>query len=121
LNKAPDVFQLTPEDYDAQIEPSDMWNKDKTFHLWELCHTYGLRFIVIADRWPGPESVEDLKDRYYSVVRKISKAKGLLKDSIINTQPYNADYERRRKAQMEKVMLKTKELEQEELSLLDEA
>jgi septin family protein len=114
---------LTDDDYNECVEPIDGWDLERTKKLWEKLNTFGLRFIVVADRWDGPETVEDLKDRYYSVVRQIGEKKQLpeILDSVICKQPYNADYERRRKSQMEKVLLKTKELEQEEQSLIEEA
>jgi DNA methyltransferase 1-associated protein 1 len=50
------------------------WTKEETEYLWSLCADFDLRWIVIADRyeWEGKERMmEDLKDRYYSGVRKI--------------------------------------------------
>lgn len=43
-----------------------MWTKEETDQLFDLCERFDLRFIVIADRFPSSRTVEELKDRYYS-------------------------------------------------------
>ena len=56
------------------VNPDPEWTKEETDYLWSLCVDFDLRWIVIADRyeWEGKErTMEDLKDRYYSGVRKL--------------------------------------------------
>lgn len=48
-----------------------MWTKEETDQLFDLCERFDLRFIVIADRFPSPRTVEELKDRYYSGILAI--------------------------------------------------
>lgn len=43
-----------------------MWTKEETDQLFDLCQRFDLRFIVVADRFPSSRTVEELKDRYYS-------------------------------------------------------
>ena len=42
------------------------WSKEETDQLFDLCEQFDLRFIVIADRFNPPRSIEELKSRYYS-------------------------------------------------------
>lgn len=55
------------------------WTKDETDYLFRLCRLYDLRFPVIADRYDynssTPRSMEDIKERYYSVNVKLIKAR----------------------------------------------
>ncbi|RWW75291.1 hypothetical protein BHE74_00016682, partial [Ensete ventricosum] len=43
-----------------------MWSKEETDQLFDFCERFDLRFIIIADRFPYPRTVEELKNRYYS-------------------------------------------------------
>ena len=45
-----------------------LWSKEDTDRLFDLCEQFDLRFIVIADRFTPPRTVEQLKSRYYSGV-----------------------------------------------------
>ena len=49
------------------------WTKEETDYLWDLCEKFDLRFIVIYDRYENNRSrgLEELKDRYYSVSKRI--------------------------------------------------
>lgn len=51
------------------------WTKEETDELFELIKQFDLRFIVVADRFEGnsatPKSMEDMKDRYYTISRKL--------------------------------------------------
>ena len=49
------------------------WTKEETDYFWELCKCYDLRFIIIHDRYDESfnRSVEELKNRYYSVSKRI--------------------------------------------------
>ncbi|KAL6578772.1 hypothetical protein OROMI_008988 [Orobanche minor] len=53
------------------------------FYRFQSCYgprkrheRFDLRFVVIADRFPSSETVEELKDRYYRVSRVILTARG---------------------------------------------
>ena len=80
-----DTPVYAPEEYDQYLQGTTAsnsvvnqtdpdWTKEETDYLWSLCADYDLRWIVIADRyeWQDKErTMEDLKDRYYSGVRKL--------------------------------------------------
>ncbi|XP_057449235.1 SWR1-complex protein 4-like [Lotus japonicus] len=65
-----DIIRYTDEEYDKHLT-NPMWTKEETDELFDLCERFDLRFIVIADRFPSSRTVEELKDRYYSVSRAI--------------------------------------------------
>ena len=83
FNVKVDLPTYTDEEYEQYLQgiTSDNfvntdpeWMKEETDYLWSLCADFDLRWIVIADRyeWEGKErTMEDLKDRYYSGVRKL--------------------------------------------------
>lgn len=52
---------------------SQMWTKEETDELFDLCERFDLRFIVIADRFTSSRTVEELKDRYYSGMSLFNK------------------------------------------------
>ncbi|KAI9144688.1 hypothetical protein BKA69DRAFT_1053827 [Paraphysoderma sedebokerense] len=77
FNIKPDVIEYTEAEYNASAVDPD-WTREETDYLFDLCRQFDLRFIVIADRyeWEQKErSIEDIKDRYYSVTRKILSAR----------------------------------------------
>lgn len=52
----------------------------ETDTLFELCQRFDLRWPVIHDRWPShltARSIEDLKERYYSVTNILKKVRVL--------------------------------------------
>jgi DNA methyltransferase 1-associated protein 1 len=78
-----DLPSYTDEEYDLYLQgkiliyianPDPEWSKEETDYLWSLCADFDLRWIIITDRyeWENKErTMEDLKDRYYSGVRKL--------------------------------------------------
>ncbi|KAI8339991.1 hypothetical protein BC941DRAFT_238473 [Chlamydoabsidia padenii] len=79
FNRVIDIIDYTDEDYEAHLTDND-WTKDETDYLFRLCRLYDLRFPVIADRYDftngTTRTMEDMKDRYYAVNRKLIKARG---------------------------------------------
>lgn len=115
------------------VPPQAAWTKPETDALFELCNKYDLRFVVIHDRWPAamsPRSVDQLKDRYYSVAKALidyraahaGKAKAaavplaLAKHiQAINMNPFDYEYESMRKNQLDFQYRRSKlELREEE-------
>lgn len=49
------------------------WSKEETLYLWDLCELYDLKFIVIHDRYDKKyqRTIEELKDRYYTIAKKL--------------------------------------------------
>ena len=120
LNKKIDIVPMNSEDYDKIAEQikSD-WSKEETLHLWDLCERFDLRFIVIHDRFEYSRSIEEIKDRYYSVSKKLLEERGDYNHPIVK-KPYNFEYEVRRKNNLEKLFLRTKEQQEYEKQLLEE-
>jgi hypothetical protein len=59
--------------------------------------------ILKSDR-----SVDELKDRYYTVAKALLQAKGETSHPIV-TRPFNFEQELRRKNNLEKIFMRTKE------------
>ncbi|CAN0870865.1 SWR1-complex protein 4 [Linum grandiflorum] len=51
------------------------WTKQETDQLFDLCEQFGLRFVIVADRFPSSRTMEELKDRYYTASRSILLAR----------------------------------------------
>ncbi|KAJ1795809.1 swr complex subunit, partial [Coemansia sp. RSA 2599] len=79
-------YEYTDEEYEKCIKPlSADWTRAETDYLLDMCRRFDLRFIVIHDRYyscpggpasPGSaqeRSLEDLKDRYYSICRALTQ------------------------------------------------
>lgn len=114
------------------VPPQQPWTKEETDMLFSLCLKYDLRFIVIHDRWPDKfpsRSVDELKDRYYSVAKAIIDHRGLLTPKqkaglplalqkhcqAINMNPFDYEYESIRKNQLDFQYRRSKaELREEE-------
>ncbi|KAL5487600.1 SWC4 [Sanghuangporus weigelae] len=73
-NIQPQSYTYSQDEYTNLLE-EEGWTKEETDYLFNIVQEYDLRFYVIADRYifPGgpPRSVEDLKDRYYGVCRRL--------------------------------------------------
>ncbi|GAV65867.1 hypothetical protein CFOL_v3_09381 [Cephalotus follicularis] len=123
-NKSVNVVKYTDEEYDKYLVDS-MWSKEETDQLFDLCERFDLRFIVIADKFPLSRTVEELKDRYYSVSRAILIARApshadvsghpLVKDA------YNISQEKERKRALCMVLSQTKQQERKDVEVLAEA
>jgi len=66
---------------------------------------FDLRFIVIFDRYDPKykHTIEDLKERYYNVSKVLLKARGVKNHPILSYH-YNANYDRKRKYELEKYL-----------------
>ncbi|KAJ7068454.1 hypothetical protein C8F01DRAFT_1118240 [Mycena amicta] len=70
------TFAYSEEEYSTLLQ-EDGWTKEETDYLTKLVEEYDTRWYVIHDRYeyPRPEggrrSIEDIKDRYCSVCRKL--------------------------------------------------
>ena len=108
------------------------WTKVETDVLFDLCERFQLRFIVIADRFQSElaevvksaamsgkkreqkgilksdRSVDELKDRYYTVSKAILQSRKEFNHPIV-TQTFNYEQEIRRKNNLEKIFMRTKE------------
>ncbi|OAD78316.1 Homeodomain-like DNA binding domain-containing transcription factor [Phycomyces blakesleeanus NRRL 1555(-)] len=104
------------------------WTKEETEYLFSLCRQYDLRFPIIEDRYdlPKPRTMEDLKDRYYSVSRKLFKERPALdnntdRQTLIQQYSFDKSKEVERKQALIILSNRTKEQMDEEEALLVEA
>ncbi|KAI8881496.1 hypothetical protein K501DRAFT_253068 [Backusella circina FSU 941] len=131
FNKVIDIIDYSDDDYEKYLTDSD-WSKDETDYLFSLCRQYDLRFPIIEDRYDFQSKVrtmEDLKDRYYSVCRKlILQGKGPLsgeyipdRQSLANQYAFDKSKEVDRKNALIMLFNRTKEQVEEEEALFVEA
>ncbi|CAF1264732.1 unnamed protein product [Adineta steineri] len=120
FNKHVDVLTYTDNEYEQYLQDKD-WTRTETDVLFELCRKFELKFLIIHDRWNNilypDRSVEDLKERYYTICTTLDYAR-----TKRHTDKYNFDaaHERRRKEQLNKLLSRTKAEEEEELYLMNE-
>ncbi|CAH0395496.1 unnamed protein product [Bemisia tabaci] len=120
FNKKVPIPTYTDAEY-AQHLQSDWWTKAETDHLFSLCRQFDLRFIVIQDRYDEKKfqkrSVEDLKERYYSICSILHKVRKL---PGAEPKAFDADHEKRRKEQLARLYNRTPEQVEEEMTLMTE-
>ncbi|XP_043687174.1 SWR1-complex protein 4-like isoform X1 [Telopea speciosissima] len=123
-NKAVDIVKYSDEEYDKHLT-DPMWSKAETDQLFDLCERFDLRFVVIADRFPSSRTVEELKDRYYTVSREILIARASSTADVsghpLVKEPYNVAQEIERKRALSMVLSQTKQQERKDAEILAEA
>ncbi|RXK41024.1 hypothetical protein M231_01655 [Tremella mesenterica] len=83
-HSGPSVMEYSQYEYDQFLsDPS--WTPHETAYLFDLLRAYDLRFVVIADRYeysgskddgsPAKRSIEDIKERYYSICRRLVRSR----------------------------------------------
>jgi DNA methyltransferase 1-associated protein 1 len=122
FNVKPDLVKYTDQEYELHIKNMDStWTKEETDYLWEMCERYDLRFLIIYDRYNSDykRGLENLKERYYNICKKILEVRGEksnpLKDFTFDTQ-----YERNRKFQLEKFLMRSKDKTEEEKKIIED-
>ena len=58
---------LTPSLPSHMPRADPEWSRQSTDKLMELAKQFELRFLAVHDRWVGRQTVEQLKERYYTV------------------------------------------------------
>ncbi|CAG9463965.1 unnamed protein product [Pedinophyceae sp. YPF-701] len=125
FNKSVEVVQYNDEEYNSLLQDPD-WTREETDHLLELCRQFGLRFVVVADRWglQRARTVEDLKARYYGVARALIVARqgddGATNQQLVRN-PFNVQHEIERKRALEVLYQRTAREAREEDELLKKA
>ncbi|WJX70926.1 swr complex subunit, variant 2 [Trifolium repens] len=102
------------------VDPIDLDDEqEETNELLDLCERFDLRVVVIADRFPSSRTVEELKDRYYSVLRAILLARvasfGNVASHPLIKDPYNVSQEMERKRALSMVLSQTRKKMEEVL------
>ncbi|XP_019193119.1 PREDICTED: SWR1-complex protein 4-like [Ipomoea nil] len=123
-NKSVDVIEYTDEEYEKYLtDPT--WTKEETDQLFELCKRFDLRFIVIADRFSSSHTVEELKDRYYTVSRIVLNSRAASSIDVaghpIIKESYNMPQEIERKRALSMILSQTKHQERRDAEVLAEA
>ncbi|XP_059649774.1 SWR1-complex protein 4 [Cornus florida] len=123
-NKSVNIVKYTDEEYEKHLT-DPMWTKEETDQLFDLCERFDLRFVVIADRFPSSRTVEELKDRYYTVSRSIMIARAPSFADVsghpLVKEPYNLTQEIDRKRALSMVLSQTKQQERKDAEVLAEA
>jgi len=120
FNKSIEVPTYTEVEYQHHLVTPG-WTREETDHLMDLAQRFDLRFVVMQDRWDritfSFRSIEDLKERYYSILEKLERVHGGATGEQVKKQfVYDADHERRRKEQLNRLFNRTNEqLEEEEI------
>lgn len=71
----PSVMTFSQAEYDQHLK-EDGWGREETLYLFDLMREYDLRFVVVADRYQySHRSIEELKDRYYTVCRRLVRSR----------------------------------------------
>lgn len=124
-NVQSNIYSYSSEEYLKFLRDDD-WSREETDYLFELCHTYDLRFIVIHDRYDPPtgssttkRSVEDLKDRYYTCCRRLIRerpaADETAKNASASSYSFDKNRESARKTYLRSLMARTpKQIAEEE-------
>jgi hypothetical protein len=110
FNRKLSIPKYTDAEYQQHFA-SEQWTKEETEYLFDMCNDWDLRFIVMADRWNPPEgsvkrdrTVEEIKDRYYSIqrtlltVRRNTSEEDLASNPLLQ-HPYDPVRETERKRQ----------------------
>jgi DNA methyltransferase 1-associated protein 1 len=126
LNKKIDIVEFTMEEYDQIIKNIDnSWTLDETLYLWDLCKRFDLRFTTVHDlydpsKFGKDRTIEELKDRYYSVSRKLLETRGIHDHPIIKSG-YNYEQEMKRRAYLERTINRSVEESLQESAMLKQA
>ncbi|XP_022650406.1 DNA methyltransferase 1-associated protein 1-like [Varroa jacobsoni] len=122
FNKEVAIPSYTDQEYQQNLM-CNTWTKAETDYLFDMARRFDLRFIIIKDRWDRKtyqdRSVEDIKDRYYSICNTLKKIRAP-PGTEVKIQAFDADHERRRKEQLDKLLSRTPEEVEEEQNLIQE-
>ena len=79
FNRKIEIVKYTDEEYNKIVAPlSTDWSKEETDHLFKLCERFGLRFIIISDRYDSYTDSEDTKPN--ADQKKVKKRDAKAKD-----------------------------------------
>ncbi|KAG6821560.1 hypothetical protein H0H93_000069 [Arthromyces matolae] len=122
-NVSSNVFTYTQDEYTRFLEDKD-WSKEETDYLFSVAREYDVRWFVVYDRYDFPggvtRTVDDLKDRYYSVCRKLVRNRpwgGDEQNRELTRKKYILSLENRTPEQIaeeEALFIEVKRLEQNE-------
>lgn len=122
FNKAVDIPTFSDLEYNQHLH-SELWTRADTDYLFSHSKKFDLRFVLMQDRWdthkhPPSRSIEDIKERYYGICNVLHKLRNGPSDQKIRC--FDANHERRRKEQLEKLINRSEEQIEEEERLVQE-
>ena len=131
FNKVVKVLSYTDAEYQMYIQ-HPTWTRPETDQLFELCRRFDLRWPVIHDRMPGARTVEALKERYYDACRALlqgrlgaadggSASATELAEHPLARYKFDAKYEAERKAEFERLYVRSADEVAEEGRRLEQA
>jgi DNA methyltransferase 1-associated protein 1 len=110
----------TDQEYNKYFKANDEgWTRQETDYLMEMCQQFEFKFIVIHDRWSfegSKRSVEDIKDRYYSIRETLDNVHHVPKEDKL--PPYDKRQEVLRKEQIKILNSRSIAIQKEEECLL---
>ncbi|KAG0568337.1 hypothetical protein M758_6G010600 [Ceratodon purpureus] len=123
-NKVVDSIRYTDEEYNQLLVDSS-WSREETDRLFDMCEQFDLRFIVIADRFTPPRTVEELKHRYYSAAKAILQARAGPNDDLSDhsffKDSYNVNHEVERKKALNIILSQSRQQDREDAEVIAEA
>jgi DNA methyltransferase 1-associated protein 1 len=109
--------KFTSDEYDEHLANMDLsWKKEETLYLWELLEKYEMRFFVVFDRYDTqkyPRTLDELKHRFYSIAKVLAEIRGERNSPYLN-YVFDLNYEKHRKYQLEKYIIRGKDKTEEE-------
>ncbi|KAI0223221.1 swr complex subunit [Massospora cicadina] len=114
---------FTDEVYAKYLEDQD-WSLEETRHLFELCQSFDLRFLVVHDRFlpfKKKRTLEDLKARFYQVVNALAEIQKLdNQEAQLSFPTINFDKEKEvaRKRHLESLYMRSRDAIDEEEGLV---
>lgn len=123
FNKKINLVEFSIEDYNQYIKDLDQfWTLEETLYFWDLCRNFDLRFVVIHDRYDPKynRTIEDLKNRYYTVSRRVLEARRQFDHPYLKSG-YSYDQEMKRRACLERIINRSKEETSQENELMKQA
>ncbi|KAJ8582862.1 hypothetical protein M405DRAFT_749613 [Rhizopogon salebrosus TDB-379] len=122
-------FTYSQDEYTSFLEGKFDWTKEETDYLFSVVREYDTRWYVVHDRYEFPSGptrfLEELKDRYYSVCRKLIRNRPWAGDEaskaqLLNSYQFDKDRERMRKDYIASLEQRTPEEIAEEEALFIE-
>jgi DNA methyltransferase 1-associated protein 1 len=123
FNKKLNLPSYTDEEYEKHFQDPN-WTKAETDQLFDLCRRFDLRFIVIADRFDANKTIEDMKERFYSIAAKLVELHATPDEDILQNPlaryVFNKSQDVARKQQCERFYRRSKEQVAEEEELISQ-
>lgn len=114
--------EFSEEVYDEHLDKLEpIWSKEETYYLWDLLKTYEMRFFVVYDRYnldKFPRTLDEIKHRFYAICRKLAELNNE-RNSPFFSYKFDFNHEKFRKFQLEKYILRGKDMNDQEKILHD--